>query len=60
MCPVNQEMRDFSSSYDKIEELNEADEVLIIPGFFGVTKTTRFAPFHVVGLILLAPLLLQV
>ena len=31
LCPVNQEMRLLLSSYDKIEELNEADEVLIIP-----------------------------
>ncbi len=25
------------SSYDKLEELHEADDILIIPGFFGVT-----------------------
>ena len=33
------------SSYDKIEELNEADEVLIIPGFFGVTKDDQICTF---------------
>ena len=33
------------SSYDKIEELNEADEVLIIPGFFGVTKNDQICTF---------------
>lgn len=32
-------------SYDKIEELNEADEVLIIPGFFGVTKDDQICTF---------------
>ncbi len=33
------------SSYDKIEELREADEVLIIPGFFGVTVDQQICTF---------------
>ncbi|MBP2623626.1 aspartate kinase [Streptococcus oricebi] len=33
------------SSYDKIEELNETDEVLVIPGFFGVTQENQICTF---------------
>lgn len=33
------------SSYDKIEELRETDEVLVIPGFFGVTKEDQICTF---------------
>lgn len=33
------------SSYDKIEELRESDEVLVIPGFFGVTKDNEICTF---------------
>lgn len=33
------------SSYDKIEELVKADEVLVIPGFFGVTKDGQICTF---------------
>ncbi|BDD39361.1 aspartate kinase [Streptococcus ruminantium] len=33
------------SSYDKIEELRNADEVLIIPGFFGVTVNNEICTF---------------
>ncbi|MCK4026910.1 aspartate kinase [Streptococcus suis] len=33
------------SSYDKIEELREADEVLVIPGFFGVTIDNQICTF---------------
>lgn len=33
------------SSYDKIEELRDADEVLIIPGFFGVTIDNQICTF---------------
>lgn len=33
------------SSYDKIEELRESDEVLVIPGFFGVTKDNQICTF---------------
>lgn len=33
------------SSYDRIEELRDADEVLIIPGFFGVTETNQICTF---------------
>ncbi len=32
-------------SYDKIEELKEFDEVLIIPGFFGVTQNDQICTF---------------
>ena len=33
------------SSYDKIEELQNAEEVLIIPGFFGVTVDNQVCTF---------------
>ena len=33
------------SSYDKIEELTNANEVLVIPGFFGVTKENQICTF---------------
>lgn len=33
------------SSYDKIEELRENDEILVIPGFFGVTKNGHICTF---------------
>ena len=33
------------SSYDKIEELNNGTEVLVIPGFFGVTKENQICTF---------------
>ena len=33
------------SSYDKIEELNNSSEVLVIPGFFGVTKEDQICTF---------------
>ena len=33
------------SSYDKIEALREADEVLVIPGFFGVTTDDQICTF---------------
>lgn len=33
------------SSYDKIEELNNCDEILVIPGFFGVTKDNQICTF---------------
>ena len=33
------------SSYDKIEELRNAEEVLIIPGFFGVTVDNQVCTF---------------
>ena len=33
------------SSYDKIEELNISDEVLVIPGFFGVTQDGQICTF---------------
>ena len=33
------------SSYDKIEELMDSDEVLVIPGFFGVTKDGQICTF---------------
>ena len=33
------------SSYDKIEELNNSDEVLVIPGFFGVTQDGQICTF---------------
>ncbi|MFZ2915919.1 MAG: aspartate kinase [Streptococcus suis] len=33
------------SSYDKIEELQNAEEVLIIPGFFGVTVDNQICTF---------------
>ena len=33
------------SSYDKIEELNNGTEVLVIPGFFGVTKDNQICTF---------------
>ncbi|BCP61232.1 aspartate kinase [Streptococcus parasuis] len=33
------------SSYDKIEELRNAEEVLIIPGFFGVTIDNQICTF---------------
>ena len=32
-------------SYDKLEELRESDEVLIIPGFFGVTSDNQICTF---------------
>lgn len=33
------------SSYDKIEELTTTNEVLVIPGFFGVTKENQICTF---------------
>lgn len=33
------------SSYDKIEELRQTDEVLVIPGFFGVTEDGDICTF---------------
>ncbi len=33
------------SSYDRIEELQNADEVLVIPGFFGVTVDNQICTF---------------
>ena len=33
------------SSYDKIEALREGDEILVIPGFFGVTKDDQICTF---------------
>ena len=33
------------SSYDKIEELTNANEVLVIPGFFGVTRENQICTF---------------
>lgn len=33
------------SSYDKIEELRNSDEILIIPGFFGVTVDNQICTF---------------
>lgn len=33
------------SSYDKIEELRNSDEVLVIPGFFGVTVDNQVCTF---------------
>lgn len=33
------------SSYDKIEELRNSDEILIIPGFFGVTIDNQICTF---------------
>ncbi|HFI0003133.1 aspartate kinase [Streptococcus suis] len=33
------------SSYDKIEELRNAEEVLVIPGFFGVTVDNQICTF---------------
>ena len=33
------------SSYDKLEELNHSDEVLVIPGFFGVTQDGQICTF---------------
>ncbi|TVW85224.1 aspartate kinase, partial [Streptococcus pneumoniae] len=33
------------SSYDKIEELTNTNEVLVIPGFFGVTKENQICTF---------------
>ena len=33
------------SSYDKIEELTNSTEVLVIPGFFGVTKEDQICTF---------------
>ena len=33
------------SSYDRIEELNNSDEVLVIPGFFGVTQDGQICTF---------------
>ena len=38
-------------AYDKLEELRESDEVLVIPGFFGVTLIIKFVLSHVVALI---------
>ena len=32
-------------SYDKIEELNNSEEVLVIPGFFGVTRDGQICTF---------------
>ncbi len=40
------------SSYDKIEELSKIQEVIVIPGFFGVTQDGDIY-FLVVDLILL-------
>lgn len=33
------------SSYDKLEELRDSDEVLVIPGFFGVTIDNQICTF---------------
>ena len=33
------------SSYDRIEELRNSDEVLVIPGFFGVTEDNQICTF---------------
>ena len=33
------------SSYDKIEALQDSDEILVIPGFFGVTKDDQICTF---------------
>ncbi|EHJ51684.1 aspartate kinase [Streptococcus macacae] len=33
------------SSYDKLEELRDSDEILIIPGFFGVTADDQICTF---------------
>ncbi len=33
------------SSYDKIEELRDSDEILVIPGFFGVTVDNQIFTF---------------
>ncbi|MGT2771644.1 aspartate kinase [Streptococcus marimammalium] len=33
------------SSYDKIEELTSREEILVIPGFFGVTKDNQICTF---------------
>lgn len=33
------------SSYDKLEELRESDEILVIPGFFGVTVDNHICTF---------------
>jgi len=33
------------SSYDKLEELRDSDEVLVIPGFFGVTTDGQICTF---------------
>lgn len=33
------------SSYDKIEELKEYNEILVIPGFFGITKEGQVCTF---------------
>lgn len=33
------------SSYDRLEALNEADEILVIPGFFGVTSDNQICTF---------------
>ncbi|HFI0507579.1 TPA: aspartate kinase [Streptococcus suis] len=33
------------SSYDKIEELRDSDEILVIPGFFGVTVDNQICTF---------------
>ncbi|HFI0106686.1 TPA: aspartate kinase [Streptococcus suis] len=33
------------SSYDKIEELRNSDEILVIPGFFGVTVDNQICTF---------------
>ena len=34
------------SSYDRIEELRNFDEVLVIPGFFGVTEDNQICTFY--------------
>ena len=47
------------SSYDKIEELTNANEVLVIPGFFGVTRENQSVPSHVEDQTLQALSLLQ-
>lgn len=33
------------SSYDKLEELRDSDEILVIPGFFGVTTDNQICTF---------------
>ncbi len=38
-------------AYDKLEELRESDEVLVIPGFFGVTLIIKFVLSRVEALI---------
>ena len=48
------------SSYDKIEELTNATEVLVIPGFFGLLRKIKSVPSHVEDQTLQVLSLLQV